>query len=136
MPILSQVGTDRADYVKKINQYLNEFETIGCKAISSVPAHNVNVKLNMVTEAFFNGMLPNYNINDAEHYGRIAMKKKPTLERVLNILKMPESREIFGLTFKDLINLDDDSLTYITNQVRDIYEQKQAIQKREESKLT
>jgi len=134
LPILSEVGTDRKDTISRINRYIREFEMYGASAISDIPAKNRNVKLNMVTEAFFHNGNPNHNIQDATYYGRVDKPQFPTLHRVLDILKIPEAREIYGLTFSDLINLDISELNRINDDVLELYKQRLDMQKKEEKK--
>ena len=106
----------------------------GADAISQVPAENRNVKLNLVTETFFDGDKPSHNVNDFSHYGRPDPLQYPTIDRIMNILKIPESREIFGLTFRDLIELDGSTLEYINNAVLELYKQRQDMMQKEEAK--
>lgn len=133
MPVLSEVGADRKDGVNRINRYIREFEMVGADTISKIPAMNRNVKLNLVTEAFFLGDKPNHSFSDPT-YGQIDQSSQPTLERVLDILKIPESREIFGLTFRDLIDMDTLSLDKIEKKVLDLYKKRSEMQEKEEAK--
>ena len=134
MPILSEVGTDRKDSVNRINKYIREFELVGSEAISVIPARNRNVKLNLVTEAFFHKDKPSHNLQDSENYGKVDPQAQPTLERILDILKIPESREIYGLTFRDLIEMDTLSLNKIEDSVMNLYKQRSEMQSKEEAK--
>ena len=135
MPILSEAGTDRNTLLRNASKYTLEYDTIGAEAIAQVPAHNRNIKISLVTEAFFHKGNPVYDINDFEHYGRVEHTVSPTVERILNILRMPDSREVFGLTFRDLYEMDDATLTYIYDIVYDMYKQRIQAQQEQEKAL-
>lgn len=135
MPILSEAGTDRNTLLRNASKYTLEYDTIGAEAIAQVPAHNRNIKISLVTEAFFHKGNPVYDINDFEHYGRVEHTVSPTVERILNILRMPDSREVFGLTFRDLYEMDDATLTYIYDIVYDMYKQRIQAQQEQEKVL-
>lgn len=105
----------------------------GAESISIIPAKNRNVKLNLIRETFFDKDKPNYDIqNDA--YGQVDTISQPTLDKILNILKIPESRDIYGLTFRDLIDMDTLSLNKIEKSVLDLYKQRIDLQNKEEAK--
>ena len=133
MPLLSEVGADRKDSVNRINQYIREFEIYGAEAIAIIPANKRNIKLNLIREAFFDKDNPHHNFQDPS-YGQVDTPSQPTLEQVLNILKIPESREIYGLTFRDLIDMDQLSLEKIEKSVLDLYKQRIDLQNKEEAK--
>ena len=135
MPILSEAGTDRSDFLNNARQYTLEFDTVGAKMVAQVPAKNRNIKINLVTEAMFHKGNPVYNINDYEHYGKTENRVSPTIMRILNILRMPDSREIFGLTFRDLIDMDDATLTYIYDSVSELNDKRIKIQQEQEKLL-
>lgn len=135
MPILSEAGSDRNDILRNASKYTLEFDTVGAKAIAQVPAHNRNIKINLVTEAFFRKGNPLYNLNDSEHYGQADRKLLPTVARVLDILRMPDSREVFGLTYRDLMEMDDPTLTYIYDVVSELYDKRVEAQKQQEQAL-
>ena len=135
MPVLSEAGSDRDDILRKANQFTLEFDSVGAKAIAQIPAHNRNVKLCMVTESFFHKGNPYYNIKDTEHYGQVNRSIPPTTERILNILRMPDSREVFGLTYRDLVEMDDQTLTYIYDVVYEMYKQRLQAQQEQEKTL-
>ena len=133
MFILSEVGADRKDGINRINRYIREFEIYGVDAISKIPAKNRNIKLNLVTDVFFEGDKPNHNLNDPS-YGQVDAESQPTLDQILNILKIPESREIYGLTFSDLANMDYLALDKIEKSVLELYKQRLDMQNKEEAK--
>lgn len=135
MPILSEAGTDRSDILKNARKYVLEFDMVGAQAIAQVPARNRNVKACLVTEAIFHKGNPVYNINDFEHYGQTEHRISPTIERIMNILRMPDSREVFGLTYRDLIEMDDATLTYIYDAVYELYEKRLQAQQEQEKAL-
>ena len=89
----------------------------------------------MVTEAIFHKSNPVYNINDYEHYGQTDHRVDPTIEKIMNILRMPDSREIFGLTYRDLIEMDDATLSYIYDTVFELYDKRLKIQQEQEKQL-
>lgn len=135
MPILSEAGADRNDILRNASRYALEFDTIGAQAIAQVPARNRNIKVNLVTEAIFHKGNPVYNLNDSENYGKAERYISPTIERIMNILRMPDSREVFGLTFSDLYEMDDATLTYIYNTVYDMYKQRIQTQQEQEKAI-
>ena len=135
MSILSEAGTDRNDFLTNARKYALEFDTVGAKMISQVPAYHRNIKTNMVTEAIFHKSNPVYNINDYEHYGQTDHRVDPTIEKIMNILRMPDSREIFGLTYRDLIEMDDATLSYIYDTVFELYDKRLKIQQEQEKQL-
>lgn len=131
MPILSEAGSDRSDIIRNASRYALEFDEFGAQAISAVPAKYRNIKMNLVQEAFFHPGDPYYDIRDPK-YGKATRQLLPTVERVLNILKLPDTREVFGLTFRDLIEMDDLTLTYIYDTVYDLYKERLDLQKEQE----
>lgn len=135
MPILSEAGTDRNDILRNASKYTLEFDTIGAQAIAQVPAQNRNIKINLVTEAIFHKQNPLYNINDYEHYGKTDRRLSPTIARIIDILRMPDSREVFGLTYRDLLEMDDVTLTYIYEVVDNLYQERIKAQKEQEKAL-
>ena len=102
--------------------------------ISQVPLKYRNIKVNLVTEAFFHQGNPYYNINNPK-YGKTTRQLLPTVERILNILKLPDTREVFGLTYRDLIEMDDVTLTYIYDTVYSLYQDRLKLQEEQEKTL-
>lgn len=135
MPVLSEAGSDRNDILRNAGKYTLEFDTVGAKAIAQVPAHNRNIKLNLVTEAFFHKSDPAYNINDYEHYNKTDRRPTDTVSRIIDILRMPDSREIFGLTYRDLIEMDEITLEYVYDIVDQLNQQRIQAQKEQEKQL-
>lgn len=133
MSILSEVGADRKDGINKINQYVREFEIYGAEAVSIIPANKRNIKLNLIKEAFFDRDNPNHDFQSPS-YGQVDAQSQPTIDQILNILKIPESRDIYGLTFGDLIDMDQLTLDKIEKSVIDLYKQRIDIQNKEEAK--
>ena len=135
MPRLSETGADRDEYLNKARQYTIEFDTVGAKTITAVPAHKRNIKINLVTDAFFHPGDKSYDIQDAEHYGKVSRNLSPTIARILNMLKLPDTRETFGLTYRDLIEMDDVTLSHIHEEVAEMYKQRVETQKQQEKIL-
>ena len=133
MPLLSEVGADRKDSVNRINRYIREFEIYGAEAIAIIPASKRNIKLNLIKEAFFDKENPHHDFQDPS-YGQVDTQSQPTLDQVLTILKIPESREIFGFTFRDLIDMDQITLEKIEREILDLNKQRAELQSKEEKK--
>lgn len=105
----------------------------GAEAIAIIPANKRNIKLNLIKEAFFDKENPHHDFQDPS-YGQVDTQSQPTLDQVLTILKIPESREIFGFTFRDLIDMDQMSLERIEKEVLDLNKQRTELQSKEEAK--
>lgn len=135
MPILSEAGDDRFEYLNRARNYTLEFDSVGAKAVSAVPANKRNIKINLVTEAFFHPKDPLYNLNDSEHYGQASRSLSPTIKKILDIMKLPDTRETFGLTYRDLLEMDDVTLTYVHETVFKMYEQRVEAQRKQEKEL-
>ena len=51
------------------------------------------------------------------------------------MLKLPDTRETFGLTYRDLIEMDDVTLSHIHEEVAEMYKQRVETQKQQEKIL-
>ena len=135
MPILSEAGSDRADILNNARKYTLEFDSIGADAIMQVPRKNRNIKIALVTETFFHKGDKRYDITDHDHFGRVSRELNPTIERILNILKIPDTKEVFGLTYRDLLEMDETTLTYVQDAVYELYKERLKIQQEQEKLL-
>ena len=111
------------------------FDMAGAKAITAVPQEKRNIKLNLVTDAFFHPGDKRYDIQDSTHYGEVRRNLSPTIDRILNILKLPDTRETFGLTYRDLLEMDDLTLSHVHETVAEMYKQRVETQKQQEKEL-
>ena len=135
MPILSEAGSDRADILNNARKYTLEFDTVGAEAIMQVPRKNRNIKIALVTDTFFHRGDPSYDINNYDRFGRTTRSLSPTIERIFNILKIPDTKEVFGLTYRDLLEMDETTLTYVHDAVYELYKERLKIQQEQEKLL-
>ena len=89
----------------------------------------------LVTEAFFHRGDKRYDINDPDHFGRVSRQLDPTIERIFSILKIPDTKEVFGLTYRDLLEMDETTLTYVQDTVYGLYKERLKIQQEQEKLL-
>ena len=66
---------------------------------------------------------PGFSIDDP--YWHMKVEKSSSLEDVhktiFNVLTLKETREIFGLTYRDFIEMDKETFDYITGEIYRLY---------------
>lgn len=100
-----------------------QYEANAPTQIAPLKGINKNIKLNLVTDLGFlkgyfrekdpdNRFFPNIYIED--------MQRVPLSRRVLDLLVVEETRSVFGLTYKDLMDMDPGTLDYVEKRVEEL----------------
>lgn len=119
MPILSEAGTGRGRTVK----FEYDYETVGAKMLSQLHGVNRNMKLNLVSEMFFHKEDPTYNFKDSnwhQRYQEPSYLDDSMERRAIDLLKVSETKEVFGLTYGDLMEMSKDTFEYVSKLIVDM----------------
>ena len=102
--------------------------------MSKIKGVNKNVKLNLITEAILFKDDKRYDFDDPlwhHKYFEASNFRTSRAVQVLNILQILETREIFGLTYRDLMDMDAQVFDYACEKIKSLSEariEKQRIQ--------
>jgi len=131
LPLLSEAGTDRRDALR----FAKEFESIGAKQLAPIKGVNRNIKLNLVSDVVMRSNDKKFNPKDPNWPFKCEESSDDSFpKRVLSLLQISETREIFGLTYRDLIDMDEDTFGYISDKIVNLANERIKREKEEESK--
>ena len=115
MPILSEAGSDRDRAV----DFAEQFEEVGAKQIAPLSGVNRNIKLTLVSEAFMRANEEGFTTSDP--YWHMKVEKSSSLEDIqkviFSLLTVRETRELYGLTYRDFVEMDRETFEYITGEI-------------------
>lgn len=100
--------------------------------LSKLHGVNRNMKLNLVSEMFFHKEDPAYNFSDAnwhQKYQEPSYLGDSMERRAIDLLQITETKEVFGLTYGDLLDMSRDTFEYVSRVIIDMANKRIAKQK-------
>jgi len=130
LPLLSEAGTDR----DRALEFADQYELVGAKQLAPIKGVNRNVKLNLVSEAFMRANEEGFDLNNPYWHMQVEKSSQDNNlhKRIFDIMMVKETREVFGLTYHDFLDMDRETFDYIAERIFKMAKDRMEAEKRAE----